>query len=192
MKASQLLRSFGQNNLFIEAEIRRVEEDFDVDLGHRRAPLKEDKEAFPQFKEQLRNEAARMSEHFVIFYCLENSIRELITARLSAEFGADWWEKGVIEAVKNEAKANQAREAKAGVTPRSSEPLDYTTFGQLWEIIQAQWLIFGDMFRDKSAVGKIFSSLNMLRGPIAHCKPLAEDEVLRLQLALRDWFRQMS
>jgi hypothetical protein len=33
------------------------------------------------------------------------------------------------------------------------------------------------------------ANLNMLRGPIAHCSPLAEDEVLRLQLTVRDWFR---
>ncbi len=30
-------------------------------------------------------------------------------------------------------------------------------------------------------------SLNMLRGPIAHCCPLSEDEVDRLRLAVKDW-----
>jgi hypothetical protein len=33
------------------------------------------------------------------------------------------------------------------------------------------------------------ASLNTLRAPIAHCSPLGEDEVVRLQLAVRDWFR---
>jgi len=33
------------------------------------------------------------------------------------------------------------------------------------------------------------ANLNTLRGPIAHCSPLAPDEVLRLQLTVRDWFR---
>jgi hypothetical protein len=36
------------------------------------------------------------------------------------------------------------------------------------------------------------ASLNSLRGPVAHCVPLAEDEALRLQLAVRDWFRLME
>jgi Family of unknown function (DUF5343) len=36
------------------------------------------------------------------------------------------------------------------------------------------------------------TSLNVLRGPIAHCCPLAEDEVARLRLALKDWFRLME
>lgn len=36
------------------------------------------------------------------------------------------------------------------------------------------------------------NSLNLLRGPIAHCSPLAEDEVVRLKLTLKDWFRLME
>jgi hypothetical protein len=27
---------------------------------------------------------------------------------------------------------------------------------------------------------------------VAHCSPLAEDEVLRLKLSVRDWFRLME
>lgn len=34
--------------------------------------------------------------------------------------------------------------------------------------------------------------LNTLRGAVAHCTPLAEDEVLRLRLSVRDWFRLME
>jgi len=36
------------------------------------------------------------------------------------------------------------------------------------------------------------ANLNTLRGPIAHCTLLAEDEVVRLRLSVRDWFRQME
>lgn len=33
---------------------------------------------------------------------------------------------------------------------------------------------------------------NLLRGLIAHCEELSEDEVLRLRLTLADWFRLMG
>ncbi len=36
------------------------------------------------------------------------------------------------------------------------------------------------------------TSLNMLRAPIAHCCPLAEDEIVRLRLTVKDWFRLME
>lgn len=52
--------------------------------------------------------------------------------------------------------------------------------------------MFGDVFKDPRAVENIMSRLNTLRGPIAHCKLLAEDEVVRLDLSLRDLFRQMG
>ena len=33
-----------------------------------------------------------MAEHYEIFYCLENIIRELVRERLEEEFGLDWWD----------------------------------------------------------------------------------------------------
>jgi hypothetical protein len=78
------------------------------------------------------------------------------------------------------------------VSARSQAAIDYTTFGELGEIIKANWTDFKDIFRDVVALEKVISTLNVLRGPIAHCKPLAEDEVLRLHLSVRDWFRAME
>ncbi len=84
------------------------------------------------------------------------------------------------------------RELDAGVTPRSDKEIDYTTFGELGEIVKANWADFGDIFRSVKAFGKIMTSLNVLRGPIAHCCPLSEDEVLRLELTVKDWMRIQS
>jgi hypothetical protein len=84
------------------------------------------------------------------------------------------------------------REIDSGVTPRSEEPIDYTTFGQLSELIKVNWDVFGSIFSSVKAVGRVMANLNTLRGPIAHCSPLAEDEVVRLRLSVRDWFRLME
>jgi hypothetical protein len=75
---------------------------------------------------------------------------------------------------------------------RSSDELDYTTFGELSVIIASNWAIFGGLFSSRKAVEKVMASLNSLRGPIAHCSPLAEDEIMRLRLTVRDWFRLME
>jgi hypothetical protein len=47
-------------------------------------------------------------------------------------------------------------------------------------------------FPDIKAVEVTLARLNTLRAPIAHCSMLAEDEVMRLHLSLRDWFRLME
>ena len=195
MKTADAIRLFGLNNLSIESEIRRVEEERETDFGHRRHKSDEfDKAYYPQFGQKLRDEAESMARQYVVFYCLENSIRELVKDRLEDVHGDDWWDEPnvVPDPVKRNAEDNQKREQATGVTPRSDELLDYSNFGELGEIIKANWDVFGDMFRDKKAVGRVLSNLNTLRSPIAHCKALAEDEIARLHLALRDWFRQMS
>lgn len=194
MKPVDAIKLFGLNGLSIESEIRRIETEFDLDLGHRHSDSREDERYYPQFSHRLRSESEAMARHYAIFYCLENSIRALIDERLTEAFGANWWnENGAVPpSVAKNCSDNYHRERTSGVTPRSEKMIDYTTFGELGDIIRANYELFGGTFRDKGAVNRILHSLNTLRGPIAHCKALAEDEVLRLHLALRDWFRQMS
>lgn len=86
----------------------------------------------------------------------------------------------------------QKKERESGIAVRSHDPIDFTTFGELGEIIKSNWIDFTDIFQDIKALEKVIATLNVLRGPIAHCKPLAEDEVVRLHLSVRDWFRSMG
>lgn len=193
MRAEEIIKLFGLNNLTIESDIRKIEKEYEVDLGHRRdLEQKTDQTYYPQFTERLRTEASRMSANYAIFYCLENSIREIIVQRLEEQHGPGWWGVAVPDPVRKNAEGNRKRELSSGVTPRSTELIDFTNFGELGEIIKTNWNIFGDMFRDVRAVERVLATLNTLRAPIAHCKILAEDEELRLHLGLRDWFRQME
>ena len=125
-------------------------------------------------------------------YCLENFLRELIISKLHEEHGEKWWDAAVPEVVRKNAGDNRKKEITSGNTPRSDLLIDYSNFGELGEIIKANWTVFGDVFRDIRAVENIMSRLNTLRAPIAHCKALAEDEVVRLDLSFRDLFRQMG
>jgi hypothetical protein len=77
-------------------------------------------------------------------------------------------------------------------TERGQGQLDFSTFGELGQIITSNWDVFGALFKSEKAVTRIMANLNTLRGPIAHCTLLAEDEVVRLRLSVRDWFRQME
>jgi hypothetical protein len=192
VKIDEQIKLFGLNNLSIEAGIKKTEKQLGIPF--RQAALNEDKdeEFYPQFPEHIRREAEGMARHYEIFYCLETSIRQLIADRLKEEIGTDWWEKSVPEQIRKNAEDNRRRESETGMTPRSDEIIDFTTFGELGQIISANAKIFGDTFRDLKAVSRVLSSLNSLRSPIAHCCPLAEDEVSRLQISLKDWFRQMG
>ncbi|WP_029148686.1 Swt1 family HEPN domain-containing protein [Methylophilus sp. 5] len=194
MSRSAAVKSFAMTNMLLEAELDKVEEKYQIDLGrNKNKASKIEDDYFPQFSSSLRAEARKMAQHYEVFYCLEKSIRELIIDVFEASDNPDWWKKSVPEAIRLNVQKSIQKEKEAAVTQRSTEPIDYTTFGELSEIIKSNWSLFGGaVFKDLKAVEKVMANLNSLRNPIAHCSPLADDEVLRLELALRDWFRIMT
>lgn len=188
MNTADQIKLFGMSHQMAERDLDVVEQRLAIDLDREwfRQDDK-DQEYYPQFTAAVRTEAAAMAEHYEVFYCLEKSIRELVRSKLDAELGVGWWDTAVPDPVKQNVARNIERERDSGVTMRSTEQLDYTTFGELGEIVRQNWAVFGDVFNSEKAFGKIMTSLNVLRGPIAHCSPLAPDEVLRLRLAVSDW-----
>lgn len=138
--------------------------------------------------------AERMSEFYKLFYALENDIRDLIESALIENKGEDWWETAVPQIVRENAKKNYDREAGEGLPPRSDRLIHYTTFGELGEIIKDNWEVFSGMFSNASRnrVLRVVNRLNLVRGPIAHCNFLPEEEAIRLKLAIRDWYKLME
>lgn len=188
-----IVKAFGMTNMLLEADLDQIESRFGIDLGRKQQALPGRLESRLQFDVSVRTEAAEMAAHYETFYCLEKSIRSLITDVLEAAEGEEWWTSArVPPTVQGEVEKRIRRERESGVTARSTERLDYTTFGELSEIIKASWPLFGSVLNDLKAVEAVMARLNTLRGPIAHCAPLAADEVMRLDLTLKDWFRLLK
>jgi len=184
------IKLFGITNQLIEHGLDRVEREHAVDLKRGQTTTDDVDEAYyPQIESAIRAEAADMAPHYEVFYSLEKTIRHTVREQMQGAHGDDWWEERVPLELVSAAKKRREAEAKKGFTPRSIDPLDFLTFGELGEIIKANWDAFGAIFTSKGAVERVMADLNTIRGPIAHCSPLAEDEVVRLRLAVRDWFR---
>lgn len=190
-----LLQRFGMANQLVEVGLDAIERGHSVDLGRRPKEEAIEDNYFPQFDESVRYEAAEMSRHYEVFYCLEKTIRELISDTIKSAEGQNWWNsRRVPDRLKSEVESRIQRETDSAVTMRSDEPIDYTTFGELGELIKSNWDLFGSIFSSASAraVERVLANLNILRGPIAHCTKLAGDEIVRLELSVRDWFRLMQ
>lgn len=192
--SSDHVRSFGMSGFLIIDELKNIEQKFNLELGHAPRSVPQDSEEFyPQFEQNVRVEAAEMSRHYEVFYCLEKAIRKLISETLQDGAGGDWWDSGRIPSnITNEVNNRIQKEVDSGVTRRSDELIDYTTFGELSVIITSNWDLFGTILSSRRAVEKVMSSLNVLRGPIAHCCPISEDEIIRLRLTVKDWFRMIG
>src|SRR6266581_1563639 len=92
-----LVRSFGMSGYLITEELKNIEQKFGVELGHLpKSKAVSAVEDYPQFEQAVRAEAAEMSEHYEVIYCLEQSIRRLITETLQEAAGADWWNNGKV------------------------------------------------------------------------------------------------
>ena len=187
------IKLFAMSRQMAERDLDAVKRKHRVNLGRQNtAKTDKDEEYYPQFDQSVRAEAAAMAAHYELFYCLEKSIRSLVSEKLEAELGANWWNQATPANIKTNVQSNMQREVDSGVTLRSTREIDYTTFGELGEIVRTSWDKFSDTFNSQKAFTRVMTSLNVLRGPIAHCSPLAEDEIVRLKLTVKDWFRLME
>jgi len=193
MKPMERIQLFQMRNMLLENALDDLETHHSVDLGRDiDVPIDKDPDYYPQFEEDLRNEAKVMSSHYEAFYCLERSIRRLINEKMTDFYDASWWDEKVKDDIKNSVRLNIKRELDAGITPRSDSPLDYTTFGELGDIVRKNWEAFDDLFNSQKAFNRIMTNLNIMRGPIAHSCPIHKSESIRLGLTIEDWFRLME
>lgn len=195
--SEDLCQLFVLKNAAITADLRKVMDK--TGLAHAKSDLEKATDELVvshlgQVDFKIRNSAARMAEFYQMFYVLENDIRQLVSSVMEEAFGDSWWPKKVPPEVQKNANFSRQRESKEGLPPRSAAMIDYTTFGQLGEIIKQNWDTFAGLFPncEIERLEKVLARLNLARGPIAHCGLLPEDEVVRLKLAISDWFKLME
>lgn len=192
MNDESKIKLFVLANSLTENRLDKIESKFEIDLARKEKEIVNEQSYYAQFDSVFRKEAKEMSKHYEVFYCLERSIRSLVVQLMKEEYKDNWWEERVKEEIRKNVDFNIKKELESGFTERSENKIDYTTFGELTGIVQDNFDAFSDLFKNPKAFSKIMTSLNQLRGPMAHCCPLAEDEVVRLNLAVKDWFRLME
>lgn len=145
------------------------------------------------FSPRIVYDAAKMASVFMAFFCLENSVRELITERLLARVGVDWWASAVPQKIRTAVERLKERESDARYhTPRSAQLIGYTMFGNLAQIMVSNWDNFSDLFPDQAWVMSRFNDLEMSRNIIMHTGTLPQLEVDRIESIARDWVRQVG
>lgn len=128
-----------------------------------------DREAIlSKFDKEIRFEAAEMSQNYEMLYSLEKSIRNLVLEVMANKYGFEWWEKKVKFEIKEKVIYNRQNELNTGHTQLSENEIDYTTFGDLRQIIESNWGDFSGLLKNKFVFNRIMYTLNQLRGPLTH------------------------
>lgn len=184
------LKSFMASNLLLENGLNKIQRDYEIDLGKNQTKSRPFSDIRLRFKLDIYRDSEMMSRYYEIFYCIERETRQIVSDRLSEKYGVDWWNTKVSEGIRNEVTSRIKREIESGIALRSTEPIDFTTFGELASIIEYNWEEFTDTFVNKRATSRALSQLNLLRGPIAHNSTFVENEAQRFNIAIEDWLRQ--
>ena len=179
---------FGMKNLLLEGALDDLEKQ-GIEIGHSIARKKEEPVDTEMFEHDILTRAERMADFYVLYFALENSVRRLITEVLSEKYGSELWTKAVPEGVRIEVAKKQNEELDTAMTIRSTDPLAYTSFGELISIFNANWGEFSEVLRSQRSVQDTLSQFNKIRNIIAHSCDLDDQEVQRLKLLVNDWIR---
>lgn len=149
-------------------------------------------ESLAPFPLNTRNEALRMARLYAIVYCFENSVRDLIRARLS-DVEAGWWENCVPKKVRDTAQSRQAdAEKNSWLEGQSRDILGFVDFGGLTDIIVNNWGDFQDLIPSQHWLKQRLDELERARNYIAHNRMLTPSEFARLEMYVGDWNRQVG
>lgn len=191
MSLNDDIKLFGMHNLLLETDLKRLE-DSGIQIEHAKTIQQAAIVDVELFESDILQEARKMADFYALYYSLENSIRRLISERLSEKHGATWWKSKVPLGVQQEVEKKQKEEKDTTMSIRSDDPLAYTNFGELISIFDQNWADFSDTLRSQKAMQTILSQFNKIRNVVAHSCALNEDEITRFKLYMKDWFRIQS
>lgn len=150
-------------------------------------------ETLAPFPLNSRNEALRMGRVYVLLYCFETSVRELIRARLVASKAEKWWLELVSSKIRNHAESRKADATKnSWLQGESSELISFIDFGHLSQIIIDNWDLFNDLIPSQHWLKQRLDELEKARNFIAHNRSLSASEFARIEMYIADWNAQVG
>ena len=135
---SDALLKFGMKNLILEKGLENLQKS-GIDIGYSKIKENDSIVDTELFEHEILCKAKKMADFYVVYYCLENSVRKLITDVLSEKHGSNWWEDKVPQDIKDQVKRKQKEELDTAVSIRSDDPLAYANFGELIPIFNKNW-----------------------------------------------------
>lgn len=134
--------------------------------------------------------ARRMSYVHAAIHAFENMVRSLVTKAMTETFPTDWW-SNVPERIQKTAKSRMEEDAKfRWHGARGTEPINYCDFGDLSSIIVTNWKAFEDVIGNMEWAKGVLNTLEKSRNTVMHGGTLADVDIERIGMNIRDWIRQ--
>lgn len=142
--------------------------------------------------EAVRSSSLHMQRCYRLLFVLENVVREFVSEVLEDKDGPNWFDTRSSNPTKKKVADRKAAEAKnQWHTGRNSHPINYIDFGDLALLIQTHYDRFKDLLPGQTWAVSRLNDAERSRNVIAHTNVLSDEEVVRLEMLVRDWVRQV-
>jgi hypothetical protein len=146
--------------------------------------------SFDMLDSENLTEARRMSVVYIAMHAFENSVRHLVKTAMAEKFEEVWWEK-VPERIRKRVKTRIEEDQKnRWHGSRGTEEINYCDFGDLSSTIVTNWELFEDVLSNLEWSKSILSALEKSRNIVMHGGIVAQEDVERIGMNIRDWIRQ--
>lgn len=154
---------------------------------------RDDADLYAPVQEGIRAGSLHMRRAYRLLYVMENIVRDLIASRLEEVDGPEWFDKRATAPMKRAVEQRKAAEEKnqwhAG---RNRAPIYYLDFSDLSKLLINHWSEFEELLPPQTWVQSRLEEAERSRNVIAHTNLLADEEVSRLEMYLRDWIKQIG
>ncbi len=135
-------------------------------------------------------EAQRMSVVYAALHSFENSVRATVTKAMAEKHGEAWWDK-VPERIRKSAKSRMDEDSKfRWHGARGATEINYCDFGDLSSIIVTNWDVFEDLLGNMEWAKAALNALEKSRNIVMHGGTVANEDIERIGMNIRDWIRQ--
>jgi hypothetical protein len=135
-------------------------------------------------------DAQRMSIIYAAIHAFENTVRQLVLRAMAEAHGEDWWSK-VSTNIQSRVKSRMEEDAKFRFhTPRGATEMMYCDFGDLSSIIVSHWVVFEAVLVNQGFAKATLDHLERARNIVMHGGMLAQEDIERVGMNIRDWIRQ--
>jgi len=135
----------------------------------------------------------KMAVVYTAICAFENSVRNFISQKLFEEKKENWWELCVSKKIKARVETRKNSENNVRwLTPRGNSMIYYTEFGDLIDIIMSNWKFFEIHIKQIDWAKQIINTLEKSRNIIMHGGELAQTDIERVGMFIRDWLSQVG
>lgn len=147
-------------------------------------------EALAPFGVARRNDALEMARLYAVLHAFENEVRRLVRETLDENSPKpDWWDSDCIPK-KIRDKADSRRKTAlqdSWLEGAKDDNLGFVDFGDLSQIIVANWELFKDLIPSQSWLSQRMTELEKARNFVAHNRMLQPSEFQRIYMYISDW-----